>query len=330
MANQWLLLYFLLIFGIGIFSLGIASVAYLRVRNALLESYLYFYVAFSVSLAIETVLSYLFANFPNTDPDGLLLVGLSYLDTVTIYLLLLTLPVFAHELFACERRKIRNVAASALAIGGYLFYHLRLAIFIIWGKRFSFMSLLLDLHVIAVVFYCAFLSVQHYKASTTQSHRKKSGAICFLFLCTSIIIIEDELLDTIPFPVYPLAYAGFGLVFGAYFFSLYWPKHQAAVEPPVEKSLEPIALSNREPVVESQQSDQSNSFNEFCQQFELSSREADVLLLLLKGQTNNQIAERLFISINTVKTHISNIYQKIGVSRRYELLARCKDFSFRS
>lgn len=50
----------------------------------------------------------------------------------------------------------------------------------------------------------------------------------------------------------------------------------------------------------------------------LSERELDVLALMAKGCTNQEIADRLFVSINTVKTHVSNVYGKLGVRRRTE------------
>lgn len=46
---------------------------------------------------------------------------------------------------------------------------------------------------------------------------------------------------------------------------------------------------------------------------ELSQREIDVLCLLAKGLTNKEIADRLFISINTVLTHRKNISAKLGI-----------------
>ena len=48
----------------------------------------------------------------------------------------------------------------------------------------------------------------------------------------------------------------------------------------------------------------------------LSSRELEVLTELAKGKTNPQIAESLFISLSTVKTHVLSIYGKLGVSSR--------------
>lgn len=48
----------------------------------------------------------------------------------------------------------------------------------------------------------------------------------------------------------------------------------------------------------------------------LSAREAEVLALLCQGLSNEEVAERAFIGVNTVKTHIRTLYRKIGVSSR--------------
>lgn len=50
----------------------------------------------------------------------------------------------------------------------------------------------------------------------------------------------------------------------------------------------------------------------------LSSRELEVLRLLARGQTNQQIARDLFISISTVKNHVHHIIEKLGVSDRVQ------------
>lgn len=53
----------------------------------------------------------------------------------------------------------------------------------------------------------------------------------------------------------------------------------------------------------------------------LSEREDEVLALVSQGMTNAQIADRMMLSENTVKFHLQNIYQKLGVSNRTEAAA---------
>lgn len=50
----------------------------------------------------------------------------------------------------------------------------------------------------------------------------------------------------------------------------------------------------------------------------LSGRDNEVFDLLMQGLTYNQIADNLFVSLATVKTHIHHIYTKLGVKRREE------------
>lgn len=49
---------------------------------------------------------------------------------------------------------------------------------------------------------------------------------------------------------------------------------------------------------------------------QLTSREMEVLLLIAQGKTNQEIAEELFISLKTVKVHVSNILAKLDVQDR--------------
>jgi ATP-dependent transcriptional regulator len=56
----------------------------------------------------------------------------------------------------------------------------------------------------------------------------------------------------------------------------------------------------------------------------LSSRELDVLRLMADGLSNQEIASRLFVSLNTVKTHGSRLFEKMDVRRRTQAVDKAK------
>jgi DNA-binding CsgD family transcriptional regulator len=56
----------------------------------------------------------------------------------------------------------------------------------------------------------------------------------------------------------------------------------------------------------------------------LTNREYEILQLIVKGYSNADIAENLFLSLSTVKTHISNLYIKMDVKRRGQATDKAK------
>lgn len=56
----------------------------------------------------------------------------------------------------------------------------------------------------------------------------------------------------------------------------------------------------------------------------ISKREYDVLELMAQGLSNQEIADKLFVSLNTVKTHSSNLFLKLEVSRRTQAVQKAK------
>ena len=56
----------------------------------------------------------------------------------------------------------------------------------------------------------------------------------------------------------------------------------------------------------------------------LSKRELEILQLMAEGLTNNEIGERLFLSVNTIKTHLSRIFEKLDVTRRTQAVDKAK------
>lgn len=56
----------------------------------------------------------------------------------------------------------------------------------------------------------------------------------------------------------------------------------------------------------------------------LSKREMEVLQLMSEGLSNQEIADRLFVSLNTVKTHCSRLFEKMDVKRRTQAVELAK------
>ena len=61
------------------------------------------------------------------------------------------------------------------------------------------------------------------------------------------------------------------------------------------------------------------------QRLGISKREYEVLELIAQGLSNQEIAERLFVSLSTVKTHSSNLFMKLDARRRTQAIHRAKE-----
>jgi two-component system, NarL family, response regulator LiaR len=60
-------------------------------------------------------------------------------------------------------------------------------------------------------------------------------------------------------------------------------------------------------------------------QHSLSQRELEVLQHMARGLSNQEIADTMFVSLNTVKTHVSNIFSKLGVQRRTQAIQKAQN-----
>ena len=61
------------------------------------------------------------------------------------------------------------------------------------------------------------------------------------------------------------------------------------------------------------------------QKLGLSKREFEILMLINDGLSNQQIADKLFVSEHTVKKHISNLFFKLDAERRTEAIKKAKE-----
>ncbi|WP_440895765.1 response regulator transcription factor [Amphibacillus sp. Q70] len=67
-------------------------------------------------------------------------------------------------------------------------------------------------------------------------------------------------------------------------------------------------------------------FQSFCQVYQLTKREQEIFQLLLEKEKNQVIADTLHLSLGTVKTHIHNIFIKLNINKRTEIIPRYQLF----
>jgi DNA-binding CsgD family transcriptional regulator len=67
--------------------------------------------------------------------------------------------------------------------------------------------------------------------------------------------------------------------------------------------------------------DPNLNLNGICEEFHFSARERDIIQMILRGKSNKEIEQELFISSHTVKNHIYHIFQKAGIKSRGQLVS---------
>ncbi|MBO1305190.1 response regulator transcription factor [Enterococcus sp. 669A] len=66
---------------------------------------------------------------------------------------------------------------------------------------------------------------------------------------------------------------------------------------------------------------QERCFEQFCQTYQFTQREMEIFRLLLEHKQNQEIADELFLSVGTVKTHVHNIFIKLDIKKRTQIQA---------
>ncbi len=64
--------------------------------------------------------------------------------------------------------------------------------------------------------------------------------------------------------------------------------------------------------------------NGMIERLGISERELEVLHLVAAGYSNQEIAEKLFLSLHTIKTHTSRLFEKLDVKRRTQAIEKAK------
>jgi ATP/maltotriose-dependent transcriptional regulator MalT len=107
----------------------------------------------------------------------------------------------------------------------------------------------------------------------------------------------------------------------------FWIRHKNQELQQMNKELQffIIRQEHQDSVEGLEQTEPSQVPGEMYRKWKLTDRESEILYFLGRGCSNTTIGEKLFISENTVKFHIKNIYLKLDVKNRIQALLKCKD-----
>ena len=65
--------------------------------------------------------------------------------------------------------------------------------------------------------------------------------------------------------------------------------------------------------------------DDFIKDFSITKREQEIIIALLDGKSNKELAQTFFVSEKTIEAHLANIYRKVGVKNRLELFSRLQN-----
>lgn len=91
-----------------------------------------------------------------------------------------------------------------------------------------------------------------------------------------------------------------------------------------EVVIEKLVYATPEPVINTRTAEVDEQLRE---QLGISKREFEILELMSHGHSNKEIADKLFVSVSTVKTHTSNIFLKLDVRRRTAAVKKAQDLN---
>lgn len=282
MSSQTLLAYIFVTFIIGIGCAGMVVVIARRWRDPVILTFLGFYLALTVLVATKLVISYLVAGDENWPPSY---PAIQYLESfIGRYGLMLTLPLLVHRLAGWPFGRADGVAIAVVGLA-FVAQHI---------TEFGSSRQLDDWGDVAEDVLFGLLWLYALVVCVVMSRRKSSRRgllkrIALLMIVAIPAMVHDLFFaEDYGFRFYPLWYAFTSLAMVHGLWNASWPT-------PVPD----LDWMSR-----------------------LSPREREIAGLLKAGLSNRDIGDRLFISTNTVKTHLKSIYEKGGIRSRYALLAQ--------
>lgn len=290
------LFYLFVTFSTGLTILGISFYLQFHFKDQKIYYFNIFYSTFTLIALLNTISTYTKVNI---SPDGSKFYSLiRYLENpVCLLILFVTLPIFIHNLVSDPKSNKKNLSFGIVAFT-LLILNYSLSLF---GEN-SFLEywriMSKDLLFFAMIFYCFVRLLINYQKLEPSSEKKFRLKLIIGFALFIPGIISDTFLTSFPqIKVFPFIYIFIGYLFFRNSINSY-----QSVD--LDKKSSTVIIDN----------------DLLLNKYNLTDREFEIISYLVEGKKNNEIAEQLFISQNTVKSHVRNVYRKLGINNRIELI----------
>ncbi len=313
MSHHFYLFYLIISFCIGMVFFWPSLIIYMQ-RGPSFKYYknfrylFHFCAAFTILFLSNSIYFYINYNIP--DASFYLVLTILIIKILAIHLVLIFLPIFIHNYFSVPLYRGANIIFILLSVFSLITVLVSFIVYFI--QNLPSKSELIQLPVVNIVngififilLYVLIICAIYYKKMEDVILKKinKSFIIfsLFIFFCIILqaIIVSDSstliygILDGYIFPGFYLGWSLLSLFNNVKYF----------LHEPVEK-IDDFSTDN------------------FIKEYDLTSREAEIIKLILRGNSNNDISDELSISLATVKTHVHNIFDKTGVRSRTELMS---------
>ncbi len=288
------LLFYGLSFTSGCVSIGLCLLIYAQHRKAVVRDYALFLT--SLALILSALILNLYAQLLGAAPP--FVPAASYaLDKVGALLFLFTGPFFFHRLLALEVTSGRRVAFLAVAGAAAA---LALAFPLVRRSVPGFAASLLLMY--GMTAYCLVLVAVNLHRVGDATLRGVLRAFLLISLFFFPAMVLEVLRQRLAFLRLNDLFELFALP--GYFFAI----NVLSVLLCFRYLGQPPFLAGR------------RLTDHFTHRFGITPREAEIIALLIRGKSYNDIADDLFISYKTVDNHVQNVYQKTRVRNRLQLL----------
>lgn len=291
-------LYYSICYAIGLPSVAVAVIVYLRTRDETIKHALPSLAVITLQLILATILQYREANLVKPVTSGHVMITYAYFlaESATMFVL----PYLAHNLADVAGGKRDAAFGLVFAAAAALIFTPFFLVYRPWqGRLESALGLYLyRAALIAVLAYSLLIVLVNYRRLAAKRIRALFWLALVFFGCWSLQMLHCKLMPLwrhLPLDAVPLAPAGY-FVWNLVFLIGISKRFLHADDPTRRTAARELRLRG------------------------ITEREGEVVRLLLAGRSNREIAGILHISAATVKTHILNIYRKLGVKNRVQLV----------